>query len=34
MRKQPGNPGLRYAEAAARAVNGFLAIPSFEGVVP
>ena len=24
-----GNPGLRYAEAAARAVRGFLAVPSF-----
>lgn len=27
-----GNPGLRYAEAAARAVRGFLAFPSFIGV--
>jgi len=27
-----GNPGLRYAEAAARAVRGFLAFPSFVGV--
>lgn len=27
-----GNPGLRYAEAAARAVGGFLAVPSFAGV--
>ena len=27
-----GNPGVRYAEAAARAVGGFLAVPSFEGV--
>lgn len=26
-----GNPGLRYAEAAARAVRGFLAVPSFVG---
>ena len=25
-----GNPGVRYAEAAARAVRGFLAVPSFE----
>lgn len=25
----PGNPGIRYAEAAARAVRGFLAVPSF-----
>ena len=29
-----GNPGLRYAEAAARAVRGFLAFPSFAGVSP
>lgn len=29
-----GNPGLRYAEAAARAVRGFLAFPSFVGVSP
>ena len=29
-----GNPGLRYAEAAARAVRGFLAFPSFGGVSP
>lgn len=28
----PGNPGVRYAEAAARAVRGFLAVPTFEGV--
>lgn len=28
----PGNPGIRYAEAAARAVRGFLAVPTFEGV--
>lgn len=27
-----GNPGLRYAEAAARAVRGFLAVPRFEEV--
>lgn len=27
-----GNPGVRYAEAAARAVRGFLAVPSFEGM--
>lgn len=27
-----GNPGVRYAEAAARAVGGFLAVPTFEGV--
>lgn len=27
-----GNPGLRYAEAAARAVGGLLAVPTFEGV--
>ena len=26
----PGNPGVRYAEAAARAVRGFLAVPAFE----
>ena len=26
----PGNPGVRYAEAAARAVRGFLAVPLFE----
>lgn len=26
------NPGVRYAEAAARAVRGFLAVPTFEGV--
>ena len=26
-----GNPGVRYAEAAARAVRGFLAVPSFVG---
>ena len=25
----PGNPGVRYAEAAARAVRGLLAVPSF-----
>lgn len=25
----PGNPGVRHAEAAARAVRGFLAVPSF-----
>lgn len=29
-----GNPGLRYAEAAARAVRGFLAFPSFVRVSP
>lgn len=28
----PGNPGVRYAEAAAKAVRGFLAVPTFEGV--
>ena len=28
----PGNPGVRYAEAAARAVCGFLAVPTFDGV--
>ena len=28
----PGNPGLRYADAAARAVRGFLAVPSFDEV--
>ena len=27
-----GNPGLRYAEAAARAVRGFLTFPSFVGM--
>ncbi len=27
-----GNPGVRYAEAAARAVRGFLAVPNFAGV--
>jgi putative DNA primase/helicase len=27
-----GNPGVRYAEAAARAVGGFLAVPSFAEV--
>ncbi len=26
-----GNPGVRYAEAAARAVGGFMAVPTFEG---
>ena len=29
-----GNPGLRYAEAAARAVRGLLAFPSFAWVSP
>ena len=28
----PGNPGVRYAEAAAKAVRGFLAVPTFEGL--
>ena len=28
----PGNPGIQYAEAAARAVRGLLAVPTFEGV--
>jgi putative DNA primase/helicase len=29
-RETPGNPGVRLAEAAARAVRGFLAAPDFE----
>ena len=29
-----GNPGIRFAEAAARAVRGFLAFPLFTGVSP
>jgi putative DNA primase/helicase len=33
-RETPGNPGVRLAEAAARAVRGFLAVPDFEGVAP
>lgn len=27
-----GNPGMRYAEAAARAVRGYLAVPKFEAI--
>lgn len=30
----PGNPGLTKAQAAAKAVGGYLAVPEFKGVAP